>query len=321
VRTQRLNITLPMTFTRAHLQQHYWRYIIHHGDPCLWFAVQSMITWDRIGFVDSQNRSRRAAGRPELPITEETITENMLFDLAESGPFDPRRIPFVELWEAQYEPTEGNDLDLWVRYSFGWVHFMIQSKRLYENLRYTAIWHENRHGMQVDLLINASNGKGVPLYLLYNHVPNEQRNEAWCGVRCDETQYGCTVSYAPNIKAWLPPAPQERTTPTFSDLHTAHLTRGRAVPWIKLVCCRYDTKEDLCGGLGLNKEDWDKVLVSETGPVGSSFEYTPPSVLGENKEPVSYTPYTRPKGDPKPKERDPVEGRYFTSYLMAMDVR
>lgn len=163
---------------------------MHRGDPCLWAAIQSMITWDRIGFVDSQNRGRRAAGRPELPITEETITENMLVELAASGPFNSRRIPFVELWEAQYEPTEGNDLDLWVRYSFGWVHFMVQSKRLYENLRYKEIWHENRHGMQVDLLINASNGKGIPLYLLYNHVPNEQRNEEWCGVTCDETQYG-----------------------------------------------------------------------------------------------------------------------------------
>jgi hypothetical protein len=92
------------------------------------------------------------------------------------------------------------------------------------------------------------------------------------------------------------------------------------VPWIKLVCCRYATKDDLCEGLGLNKEEWGKVIVSDAGPEGTSFEYTPPSVLGENKEPVTFTPYTRPKGERKPKQPDPVEGRYYTKFLMTMDV-
>ena len=304
-----------MDFTRQDLTPFTLRHFFGIHDPCLWFAVQSMEVGDRLAFVYALNASRRAVQRPGIPITEWSITEKILFDLNQSRSHYPRHFGGVEMWRAQYEPTEGNDIDLWIQYSFGWVHFMVQAKRQYPSRHYEKIWEHNRHGYQVDVLLRASVGKGTPLYLLYNTLPSGRARETHCTYTSDATQYGCTVAHASRIRPFLPAA-VPMTTPTFDRLHPSPPTI--AFPWIVLVCCKHDSKASLGRALGLGEEESNQIPVSDRGPEGTTFEYLPPSLEGENAEPVSY--YRVEEGSPSKRgsEADPIPGRYYAPYLLAM---
>lgn len=172
-------------------------------------------TWDRIMFA----RTRRG-----LRIYETTLTQNILFSLRR---FQERCTDYsLSLFEAIDETTNGNDIELIVQTSRGYLKLPTQAKLLYGNLKYTAISHPGRRGYQVDDLIHyALSIGGIPMYLLYNHVPHH--HPAF-------RDHGCTMLTADYIKNNFSPARATTVTrwsiPGFYDLHLP------ALPWHHLIC-------------------------------------------------------------------------------------
>lgn len=172
-------------------------------------------TWDRIMFA----RTRRG-----LRIYETTLTQNILFSLRR---FQERCADYsLSLSEAIDETANGNDIELIVQTSRGYLKLPTQAKLLYSNLKYTAISHLGSRGYQVDDLIHyASRIGGIPMYLFYNYVPRHHT-----ALR----DHGCTMLTADYIKNNFSPARATTVTrwriPSFHDLHLP------ALPWHHLIC-------------------------------------------------------------------------------------
>lgn len=129
----------------------------------------SVQVWERIGFVRESER---------LKVHEPSITQEILYQLAiaaDASDFN------IQLNEAESESTDGNDIECFVEIEENrFLCLPLQAKIIYDRARYPKMNHkvgkENRE--QVDLLINyAQKKKGIPLYLLYNYV-NENDSRA-----------------------------------------------------------------------------------------------------------------------------------------------
>jgi len=183
-------------------------------DICRELERLSFETWERIKFA----RTRRG-----LRIYETTLTQNILFSLRR---FQERCTDYsLSLDEAIDERTNGNDIELIVQTSSGYVKLPTQAKLLYSNLKYTAISHPGSTGYQVDDLINyASSIGGIPMYLLYNYVPRHNALR----------DHGCTMLQADYIRNHFSPHRSPTVTrwhiPTFNDLHLP------ALPWHQVLC-------------------------------------------------------------------------------------
>lgn len=177
----------------------------------------SFETWDRIGFV--WNRSF-------LRISETTITENLLFNLAQYHTRCAHSTLY--LYEAVNESANGNDIEIIIQSNRGFVKFPTQAKILYEDtFKYKAINHRHTAGRyQIDdLMAYASRIGGIPMYLLYNYIPRTDQRMR---------HYGCTMIDADYIKNHFSPHRTATTTrwriPTFNDLYP------QALPWHMFLC-------------------------------------------------------------------------------------
>lgn len=183
-------------------------------DLCTELERLSYETWDRIMFA----RTRRG-----LRIYETTLTQNILFSLRR---FQEKCTDYsLSLSEAIDETVNGNDIELVVQTSQGYLKLPTQAKLLYSNLKYTAINHPGSSGYQVDDLIHyALSIGGIPMYLLYNYVPH------YTALR----DHGCTMLTADYIKNNFSPARSSTATrwkiPSFHDLHLP------ALSWHHLIC-------------------------------------------------------------------------------------
>ena len=162
-----------------------------------------------------------ARTRRGLKIYETTLTQNILFAL--------RRFQEIctdyslSLDEAIDESSNGNDIELIVQTSSGYVKLPTQAKLLYSNLKYTAISHPGSTRYQVDDLINyASSIGGIPMYLLYNFLPCHHALR----------DHGCTMLMAEYIRNHFSPSPAftRWRIPSFNDLHLP------ALPWHRIIC-------------------------------------------------------------------------------------
>ncbi len=177
----------------------------------------SFNTWDRIGFTWSS---------PFLRISETTITENLLFNLAQYH--DRCMHSTIYLFEAIDENSNGNDIEIIIQTDRGFIKFPTQAKILYKNtLKYEVINHKYLSGRyQIDNLIAyASTIGGIPMYLFYNYIPYTNQRMR---------HYGCTMIDANYIKNHFSPHRTTTTTrwriPTFNDLHP------HALPWHWFLC-------------------------------------------------------------------------------------
>lgn len=106
--------------------------------------------------------------------TEPTITETIIKELREKRNENLFVIP------GYNEPIKGADLEWWIIYQgeegeeMQAIHLRIQAKMqdapgLRTLAKYNDINHENKEGIQIDLLINAAKDeKAIPLYCFYN---------------------------------------------------------------------------------------------------------------------------------------------------------
>ncbi len=209
--------------------QEYFRLLMNFRQlPTLCNLLQlvSCDTWYRIEF---------ARTRYGLKIFETTLTQNILYQFRlywEQFPTTP-----IRMFEAIDERNNGNDIELIIQTSQGFLIAPLQAKLVYDTNQYDAMDHRN----QINDLITYANGVGgVPIYLLYNYYPDITfiYNSSMCGVGFSKEQFGCSLVsanyllkyYAFNritkngIKRW--------TIPSFTDLHPSI-----AIPWFVLGCC------------------------------------------------------------------------------------
>ena len=101
-------------------------------------------------------------------VKEETLTD-WLLDRANFS-----RFVFYHSFTRHQEAFQGADWEWWIVSGKRGFAMRIQAKRLHagENHR-SALAYENRHGLQIDHLLNSSRSKGLtPLYCFYNAEPN-----------------------------------------------------------------------------------------------------------------------------------------------------
>lgn len=201
----------------------------NHNSVSLCNLLQNIAneTWERIGFA----RTRKG-----LKIFETTITQNILYEFhkyCDQNPHTP-----IRMFEAINEPLNGNDIELIIQTSGGYVIAPLQAKIIYKTDNYPAMDHGNQIN---DLITYAKNVGGVPLYLLYNHyLDTFTHNGNLCGIKFSKEQYGCSLVSAYYLlnkfafnrfdKSGNP----KWTIPNFIELHP-----DIAVPWYVLGCCRF----------------------------------------------------------------------------------
>ncbi len=136
---------------------------------------------------------------------EETVTNNLLFEVQKEHPTDLITVQF----RKPQEKFTGADWEWWLTDNNIWFGLLIQAKRLgsithkYDGLNYKVGSNGTR---QIDLLLRHAQGKNLdPLYLFYNYNSGNLGSLNWnCGsVFWNSTQLGCTVAHAAAVKRLL----------------------------------------------------------------------------------------------------------------------
>lgn len=195
------------------------------GDPglCNLFKFIASETWNRLAF---------AYARRERSLYETTLTQNLVFTIQSFVQEYPNLN--IEILEAADEATNGNDLELILRFPAENKEFYaaIQAKKIDRNGRYYKL----EHGRQIEHLIAyADSNNAMPLYLLYNSVAKPQFPYP------NVQEWGCSLISAHYLrdnyyqKRWFTAKNGQGTWkwkfPHFYDLHPTH-----ALPWHQLVC-------------------------------------------------------------------------------------
>jgi hypothetical protein len=189
--------------------------LLKKQDLYSWLQLYSVQTWNKIGFVSN---------RKLLKINETTITQNLVFDFWQLAAAS--KLP-VELYESKNEKANGNDLEIVVETSKGFLLFPCQAKIIQKNNRYNTIHHKNKSSSvyQMDMLLNYANQhSGIPIYLFYNFYSNYKRCyqiEEEIGFPLD--YFGCSIIAANFLKQYFPPKEKNEkgkpVIPSFEDLH------------------------------------------------------------------------------------------------------
>jgi hypothetical protein len=141
------------------------------------------------------------------------------------------------MFESFDESRNGNDIELLLQTSEGFINFPVQSKIIYNNGKYPSMEHFN----QINDLINYANLiGGIPLYLLYNYFSdnNFEYSGNSCGVIFTKEQFGCSLVSAHYLRenhttnTYKKNGILKWSIPTFTDLHPSF-----AIPWFLIGCC------------------------------------------------------------------------------------
>jgi hypothetical protein len=151
---------------------------------CDLFKLLSIETWKRIEY---------AYLKPGIKVFETTLTQNLIFTI---NAYNDQYGLNIEVLEAVDENTNGNDLELVIRYPAYGTEFYapIQAKKIYRTGRY----HSMDHGAQINSLRKyATNKVAIPLYLLYNF--SSATNDRKTGVPSPPELLGCTIIGADHL--------------------------------------------------------------------------------------------------------------------------
>jgi hypothetical protein len=194
---------------------------------CNFLQLFAYDTWQRVEFGRSRNGFK---------VFETTITQNILYEFCIYCDLFPM-IP-MRMFEAINEPLNGNDIELIIQTSEGFIIVPLQAKIIYSTDNYPAMEHSNQIN---DLIAYANKVGGVPLYLLYNYYSDNTFAHIGnlCDIRFPKEQFGCSLVSAHYLLNNFAYNRTDRngnlkwTIPTFTDLHPSI-----AIPWFVLGCCR-----------------------------------------------------------------------------------
>ncbi|MGY4476957.1 DUF6615 family protein [Bradyrhizobium sp. USDA 3364] len=159
---------------------------------CETFRKEAGIVW---------NRMRRAA-RLGISLSEETITECALFDIAAAH---QQKDIVIDLATKPAENKHGADWEWWLVHKNQGICFRIQAKRLYQDGTYRALKKAGQHPyQQLDKLVNHAQQAGAfPLYCFYSfqhsHVSFGGPDPCNQGYRAPSF-WGCAFAFPDEIK-------------------------------------------------------------------------------------------------------------------------
>ena len=203
------------------LVQYYQEYE-NHKDIVSFIKFFSVSTWQRIGFVRSQDN---------LKMHETTITQNLLFQFRILASLYPQTI---KMFEAKNEKVNGNDIEIYIWTGRNYVAFPCQAKVSYKNSkrqwnqpeRYKAIDHlvgkkKGAGKQQIDSLIAyAKSKRGLPIYLFYNFCLHRPTINGIIKATSNDIElYGCSFANAEQIKDTYVTGIQWDCIPSFADIH------------------------------------------------------------------------------------------------------
>lgn len=171
--------------------------------------------WERMRFSRARNQR----------ISETTVTENLIFDFWYQA--KKEHLP-VAVYEAKAEKQNGNDLEVFVETSKGYLLTAFQAKILSKKGKYPNISHKVGDAYQIDLLIDYAKRKGgQACYLFYNYHEDSDYYD-----KLEETgkyryrQFGLTACNAELVKLKffksVAPGKTKVRIPAFEDLHPLH---------------------------------------------------------------------------------------------------
>ena len=164
--------------------QEYFRLLIEFNNYptlCNFLQLLAYDTWQRVEFGRTRNGFK---------VFETTITQNILYEFCVYTDIFPE-IP-MRIFEAVNEPLNGNDIELIIQTSQGYIIAPLQAKILYSSDDYKAMEHGNQIN---DLITYAASVGGTPLYLLYNYCsdPMFKHSANLCGIPFTKEQFGCSL--------------------------------------------------------------------------------------------------------------------------------
>lgn len=171
--------------------------------------------WERMRFTRGRNQR----------ISETTITENLIFDFWYQAKKD--QLP-VEIYEAKAEKQNGNDLEVFLETSKGYLLTAFQAKILSKKGKYPNISHRVGDAYQIDLLIDYAKRKGgQACYLFYNyHEDSGYYGKLEESGKYEYRQFGLTACNAELVRLkFFKSMAMGKTRvriPTFEDLHPLH---------------------------------------------------------------------------------------------------
>lgn len=178
------------------------------GTVVHFFKSFAISTWRRIAFVWENNRGK---------VFETTLTQDLVFSIFEFA--RKTDLPF-ELWESHDETANGNDLEIAVETSKGYVLFPCQAKVISKSNKYPKLKYSVRRVPQIDLLLKyASDNHGMGVYLFYNFCKDNKYVKEKLSYNYEIADvYGCSIVPAEFLNECF------RTRigweiPRFQDLH------------------------------------------------------------------------------------------------------
>lgn len=191
---------------------------------CKTFRKQAGFAWSRM----------RNGASIIMPLSEETLTETLLYEIAWAHKADPGFR--VRVATKPEESLHGGDWELWLTQGGKGIKFRVQAKRLYPNGRYKSLFSygKDAYGNAVDLhlqtkklIASAKLDNSIPLYCFYNfdggHISD------WPRIQCPHkhrgaSYWGCSVATASDILA--------------ANSNELKKLLPLMTPWHKMVCVK-----------------------------------------------------------------------------------
>jgi hypothetical protein len=157
-----------------------------------------------------------------------TITDHNLLEISRAN------LPSMKILKTplRKEATTGTDWEWWIgSASAGWFRFAVQAKKLcIKTQSYSNLAHKINGRSQLEILsAYALANRAIPLYCLYNYVPNIINRKFWhCCQTEDSSQYGCTLAHLDTMKTAMSTTGNRK----FAFVHSVPTT----VPWRCILC-------------------------------------------------------------------------------------
>ena len=187
-------------------------------------------------------------------LNETTITQNLVKDFwIESQLYE---FP-IKIYESTNERVNGNDLEILLETTHGYIMLPVQIKVIKDDDRYPGISYTVRGLKQIDLLIDYANKKqGIPAYIFYNYYNDIDFDYYVTDYfsQCKIEEFGCTIGNATNIRnAFFERGGlRQWRIPSFEDLH---MPAKFAIPLHLAFCKLIDGKDiDIIWFLGKHNQ-------------------------------------------------------------------
>lgn len=241
---------------------------------CPSFIYQSIKTWNWI-------KSGNISG---ITLSEESLTDFNLLELTLRHPNNIKTQKFTKNQESK----TGADWEWWIYESNHWIGLRIQAKKLYSN---SSLYESlNESETQIEKLIKRASTNSIPLiplYVFYNYSEDKTFFNEWeCKIdpSChidDESWFGCTISYAPDVKKVLENKKREKGKgKKFIDIIKI------SYPWSCLVCCNTSSKNNFIPNriFSFFKKAFFNKSDSETIELSDFIRLEPPNYVNKIKD-------------------------------------